>query len=388
VKNLSLSILILLLVNSSVAQTITPQEYIEAYKEIAVREMKRMGVPAGITLAQGILESECGNGELVKKSNNHFGIKCKNSWTAGGVKYNDDAIGECFRLYKTAEDSYRDHSNFLRGNQRYSELFKLSPTDYKGWSYGLKKAGYATNPKYPSLLIGCIEKYNLQQYTLLGANEVPVFDNRQYKDDVGEVDSAAGSGKFYINTFPEDTSVVQSNIDVADEIKIINGAKCIFAKKGTSLLVLATKNNVNLNKILAYNELAEEGILAKDQFVFLQKKLKVGAEDFYITLQGETVYDVSQKNGIQLQYLLNYNHLTNYTPLAGGTKLLLKNNEDKSVTVTNVQIKTVHTVKPKENLYSISKKYSVSVKNLKEWNSLTTENLSVGQILIASKPQQ
>jgi LysM repeat protein len=387
VKNLSLSLLALLFVNIVVAQTITPQEYVETYKEIAVREMKRMGVPAAITLAQGILESECGNGELVKKSNNHFGIKCKNSWTAGGVKHNDDAIGECFRLYKTAEDSYRDHSNFLRGNQRYSALFNLLPTDYKAWSYGLKKAGYATNPKYPDLLIKCIEKYNLQQYSLLGADEVPVFDKSQYKDDVA-VDSSMVSGKFYINTFPEDTSVVQSNMDVVDEIKIINGAKCIFAKKGTSLLVLATKNNINLNKILAYNELAEDGILAKDQFVFIQKKAKVGAEEFYTTQPGETLYDVSQKNGIQLQYLLNYNRLTNYTPITGGTKLFLKNREDKTVTISTIQIKTVHIVKPKENLYGISKKYLVTVKNLKEWNNLTTENLSVGQVLIASKPNQ
>ncbi|MEI9957532.1 MAG: glucosaminidase domain-containing protein [Ferruginibacter sp.] len=162
---------------------ITPEQYVAMYKDIAIREMKRMGVPAAITLAQGILETESGNSDLVKKSNNHFGIKCKSNWTGESVSHDDDAAGECFRLYKTAEDSYRDHSNFLRGNTRYGFLFKLDVKDYKGWAYGLKKAGYATNPSYPQILIKHIEQYNLQQYTLLGADEVPKYDASKYEDD-------------------------------------------------------------------------------------------------------------------------------------------------------------------------------------------------------------
>src|SRR5687768_17193708 len=153
------------------AQKISPEEYISTYKNMAVREMKRMGVPASITLAQGILETEFGNSDLVKKSNNHFGIKCKSSWTAEGVSHDDDALGECFRTYKDAEGSFRDHSNYLRGNERYAFLFKLDPRDYKAWAYGLKKAGYATNPKYPEMLIRHIEENNLQQYTMLAINE-------------------------------------------------------------------------------------------------------------------------------------------------------------------------------------------------------------------------
>ena len=141
---------------------LTPEQYIALYKDIAIREMKRMGVPAAITLAQGLLETESGNSDLVKKSNNHFGIKCKSNWTGASVSHDDDASGECFRLYKTAEDSYRDHSNFLRGSERYGFLFKLDVRDYKGWANGLKQAGYATNPKYPQILIKNIEQYNLQ----------------------------------------------------------------------------------------------------------------------------------------------------------------------------------------------------------------------------------
>src|ERR1700712_4863238 len=115
------------------AQKISVAEYVEMHKDLAIREMKRMGVPAAITLAQGILETENGNSDLVKKSNNHFGIKCKSSWTSGSVSHDDNATGECFRSYKDAEASYRDHSNYLRGNNRYAFLFKLDPTDYKGW---------------------------------------------------------------------------------------------------------------------------------------------------------------------------------------------------------------------------------------------------------------
>src|SRR6476469_4998080 len=155
------------------AQYITVDQYVAQYKDIAVREMKRMGVPAAISLAQGILETENGNSDLVKKSNNHFGIKCKSSWTAGSVSHDDDAPGECFRVYKNADDSYRDHSNFLRGNTRYAFLFKLDPRDYKAWAYGLRKAGYATNPGYPEILIKNIEDNNLEQYTLQAANQVP-----------------------------------------------------------------------------------------------------------------------------------------------------------------------------------------------------------------------
>jgi LysM repeat protein len=158
---------------AAAAQRLTVEEYVEQFKDIAMNEMKRSGVPASITLAQGILESENGNSELVKKSNNHFGIKCKSNWTGETVTHDDDANGECFRAYTNAGDSYKDHSDFLKANQRYASLFNLDPTDYAGWARGLKKAGYATNPKYPDLLIKSIEQYNLQQYSLTALNILP-----------------------------------------------------------------------------------------------------------------------------------------------------------------------------------------------------------------------
>ncbi|MBS1654134.1 MAG: glucosaminidase domain-containing protein, partial [Bacteroidetes bacterium] len=143
------------------------QKYIDAYKAIAISEMQRTGVPAAIKLAQGIHETEAGTSDLVLKSNNHFGIKCKTGWSGQSVTHTDDAPNECFRKYDSPLDSYKDHSDFLRNSPRYASLFNLDPTDYKGWAYGLKKAGYATNPKYPQIIIKLIEDYNLEDYTLI-----------------------------------------------------------------------------------------------------------------------------------------------------------------------------------------------------------------------------
>src|SRR5579863_2154932 len=146
--------------------------YINTYKEAAISEMQRSGIPASIILAQGIHETEAGTSELVRKSNNHFGIKCKDNWTGSVVYHDDDARGECFRSYDNPLDSYKDHSDFLKTSSRYAFLFKFDPTDYESWAYGLKKAGYATNIRYSQILIKLIEDYNLQQYTLIAMGKM------------------------------------------------------------------------------------------------------------------------------------------------------------------------------------------------------------------------
>ena len=150
--------------------------YISTYKDIAIAEMERTGVPASIKLAQGIHETTAGTSDLVLKSNNHFGIKCKATWTGKSVSHDDDARGECFRKYNASVDSYRDHSDFLKGSARYASLFKLDPLDYSGWAYGLKKAGYATNPRYPQVIIKLIQDYQLQNYTLIALGKGPAKD--------------------------------------------------------------------------------------------------------------------------------------------------------------------------------------------------------------------
>ena len=363
---------------------LTPVQYIELYKDIAIREMKRMGVPAAITLAQGILETESGNSSLVKKSNNHFGIKCKSNWTAASVTHDDDARGECFRSYTTADESYRDHSNFLRAGQRYAFLFRLDVKDYKAWAYGLKKAGYATNPSYPQILIKHIEQYNLQQYTLLAADEVPKFDPDKYKDDKETAIAEKNAG--------DDIEVAEESIlDISDNVITVNGSKCVYAGKGTSLLVVATKNDIPLSKLLSCNELAEDGMLVRNQYVFLEKKSKTGDKDFYTAKEGESLYDIAQKNGIQMQYMLDYNRLWGNEIIKAGTKIYLKPGLapqkviNEPVAITAAATAKTHTVQPKEGLYAIAKKYKVSIQQLKEWNKLQADTLSIGQELIVSQ---
>ncbi|MFN8244056.1 MAG: LysM peptidoglycan-binding domain-containing protein [Ferruginibacter sp.] len=351
------------------AQKITPEEYIRQYKDVAITEMKRMGVPAAITLAQGILESENGNSELVKKSNNHFGIKCKNTWTGETVYHDDDAAGECFRSYKTAEESFRDHSNFLRGNGRYAFLFQLDAADYKAWAYGLKKAGYATNPQYPDILIRNIEQYNLQQYTLAAIQELPDYDGSKYISN---------------NPVPPVPPVTDTLIKLpaADPSKItsVNNLRCVLAPRGTSLLAIAQRQKTDLAKLLEYNELTTDGLLPKTQYVFLQKKSKTGEKDFYIVQEGESLYDVAQQNGIQLASLLEYNRLNRNDKPAAGSRLWLQ--PGKNPATGHPQ---VHTVAPGEGLYAIARRYNVSVSELRNWNHLQTDELKPGQQLIIGK---
>ena len=169
-KKLKLPFVIILLLSGSTifAQSATViKDYIAKYKDIAIEEMLRTGVPASIKLAQGIHETAAGKSALVTKSNNHFGIKCKAEWKGPSVSHDDDARGECFRKYEDPFQSYRDHSDFLKTRAHYASLFQLDPTDYEGWAYGLKKAGYATNPKYPQIIIKLIKDYNLDDYTLI-----------------------------------------------------------------------------------------------------------------------------------------------------------------------------------------------------------------------------
>ena len=174
-KNIFLVILMLVLFsvkNIAQVRSVAIYEYINTYQELAIEEMKRSGVPASITLAQGILETDAGKSDLVLSSNNHFGIKCKSIWKGEKVYHDDDSKGECFRKYPKAEDSYMDHSDYLRSSTRYASLFKLDAENYKGWAKGLKAAGYATNPRYADILINYIEKYNLNQYTLIAMGKL------------------------------------------------------------------------------------------------------------------------------------------------------------------------------------------------------------------------
>lgn len=360
------------------AQRTSVEEYIEQFRETAMNEMKRSGVPASITLAQGILESESGNSELVKRSNNHFGIKCKSSWSGESVKHDDDARGECFRAYTDANESYRDHSDFLRVNKRYSALFSLDPADYEGWAKGLKKAGYATNPRYPDLLIKYVEQYNLQQYSLAVINKLPAMDIAKNIDDKENIVPVEIKNEIPV--------VDNNNMQVEPAmVSAINKTKCVYVKKGTSLLVVANNNNISLSKLMEFNDMTEEGIISKDQYIFLHKKPKTGEKEFYIVERGETLLEVAQKNGIQLKYLLEYNNLNSTAKLNADTKLYLQPIVKTADNTGEVKKGRVHLVSPKEGLYAIARKYKVTVQQLKEWNNLESDDLKIGQEIIVTK---
>lgn len=310
----------LLLCVVSFAQKITPDEYINTYRNIAIEEMKRSGIPASVTLAQGILETESGNSDLVKRSNNHFGIKCKSTWTGESVKHTDDAPNECFRKYSRPEDSYKDHSDYLKTSARYASLFQLDPSDYKGWAYGLKKAGYATNPRYPQIVISNIEKYNLQQYDHLTTEEIDNLAITKIVEVQKPVAPVVASA---------DISTIQKSIQLKTKL---NGLKAVVAPRGTSLLAIATMADVDLSKLLEYNDLTKDGLLADEQIIYLEKKPKQGNRDYYIALQKETLYDIAQNNAVQLKYLSQFNNMSGTEIVQKGTKVKLRPAASESLT--------------------------------------------------------
>lgn len=291
------------------------QDYIDTYKETAIAEMQRTGVPASIKLAQGIHETTAGTSDLVRRSNNHFGIKCKSNWTGESVRHTDDAPHECFRKYDDPSQSYRDHSDFLKGSSRYASLFNLDPLDYSAWAYGLKKAGYATNPRYPQIIIKLIETWHLQDYTLIALGKMPLENNiaKTTTEENKEVVVAVASAPI----------PVQRRDYPQGEFKI-NNTRVINATAGTSLLAIAQQYSIPLARIFEFNELERTEVLLKDQLIFLQRKRKSGSSDFHIVKQGETIQDIAQEEAIRLESLLEYNHLQSYMQPAAGEQLYLR----------------------------------------------------------------
>ena len=329
-KQLGIGVLVCLLGYYGNAQTAQQLAYIDTYKDLAVKEMKRSGIPASITLAQGLLETEAGTSDLVRRSNNHFGIKCKSTWTGPSVSHTDDAPNECFRKYATAEESYSDHSNFLKGSDRYSFLFDLASNDYKGWAYGLKKAGYATNPNYPKMLIKYIETNNLQQYDQVemipGDIAITAPEKLPEVKPVVKPEKKSPLAKVaeVVEKIVKPTPVVVKNPKLMAAKSKVNGIKALFAQKGTSLLAIATANDIPLAKLLEFNDRDTDGLLKEYQVIYLDKKMKQGNKYVYFSLQDETLYQVAQNFGIQLQYLVQYNNISGSARVKKGQKIFLK----------------------------------------------------------------
>lgn len=278
-------------------------DYIELYKDLAVKEMKRTRIPASITMAQGILESGSGNSTLARKSNNHFGIKCHSDWNGKKVYHDDDRRNECFRKYKTVYESYIDHSDFLTGKGRYSSLFDLKTTDYKGWAKGLKKAGYATDPKYSHRLIKIIEDYKL--YLLDEEQEWTREDGKK---------AVSGNDNFVIS--PYNTHVPEYN----------NGVKYIRTEDGDTFDAIANEFGLRDWELYKYNDLSKNADISKYRYLYIQsKKGKANRKhEYHVVKQGETLHYISQKYGVKMKKLLRFNDLNENARLKAGDKLNLR----------------------------------------------------------------
>lgn len=346
-----LSAVFLFSVHLLIAQGITREQYINTYKDIAIRQMNAYGIPASIILAQACLESGNGNSRLAVKGNNHFGIKCHNTWKGKRIYHNDDSRGECFRRYSNAEDSFKDHSEFLKNSRRYQSLFDLKKTDYKAWAHGLKAAGYATNPKYAQMLIDIIEKNELHKYdTPWAYQEVKYSDKqaekarkkalrqerkaeRQRKKEekraakaalktggIAAVPVAAGAAgnaaDKVAGVIPESAGgpapLQSSNLyrySMDRQIYQENGTPYIITTDGDTYAAIAKEYNLFLGELLSFNDLEHELLPQSGTMVYIGRKKKSCAERTYTVADGETMYIISQKKGIRLKSLYDLNQM-------------------------------------------------------------------------------
>jgi hypothetical protein len=308
--------------------------YVNSYKALAMAEEQRAGIPAAIILAQGLHESEAGTSELVKQSNNHFGIKCKDEWKGAVVYHDDDSRQECFRSYATAADSYKDHSDFLRRSGRYSFLFDLDPSDYEGWAYGLKKAGYATNIRYSQILIKLIKDYNLQQYSLIAMGKMRPEDevvlvapggSSAPMSAVVAAGQAATPGRSSAVTGGAVNGGLDSLASLYPEGEFaINKTRVVYARAGLSLLVIAGQYDIPLARLLEFNDMREQDVLERGQLIFLQRKRRTGSVEYHVVREGESLYAICQVEGIRYQDMLEMNQLNPGLQPATGERIYLQ----------------------------------------------------------------
>ena len=303
------------------AQRITPEEYIQTYKDIAMREMRDHKIPASITLAQGLLESGAGNSALAREAKNHFGIKCHKGWTGKTYTMDDDEKDECFRKYSNAEESFVDHSLFLTTRSRYAALFDLDITDYEGWAKGLKAAGYATNPKYAQLLIDRIELYDLAKYDKIALG--------QMTDDNVLPDIAPEDELLELAFSPDDRAAYEL-VDMTAEKRFIyenNGVRFAYAKEGETPDGLAKAFGVKLKKLCEYNLVRrpDEMVFHSGDVVYLaQLKNKNWKAKKHVVEEGETLRDVALRYAVKPEKIMKKNGLVEGQRLQTGQVLWLR----------------------------------------------------------------
>lgn len=427
--------------------------YIARYKDIAISEMVRCGIPASITLAQGLHESSCGKSPLSREANNHFGIKCKEEWTGKKYYQNDDMPNECFRVYEHAEDSYADHSDFLVTRDRYAGLFKLPMTDYKAWARGLKQCGYATNPKYAEILIKHIEQYHLDELDKQGlaliaekerlmaytggrareeapvavvqakpvttAYAAPVIAKPAYGETAVPEQAApkeAEAKHAFLETLSPESSAGSG--EPGRKQYMVNGSLALVATEDEDPLKIAFDYNIDYSYVLQFNDLDAGEHFKAGEYIFLQSKKNRGPGDRYIVQYGESMRDISQKVGMKLRELYTKNLMKPNEQVYAGETLYLqdrrssaprtmpysdflkiqssasgtpavkqpgesiaKNSATDNLTFNSRQ----YQVQPSDTLYSIARKFNISVEELKNLNNLQTSSLQTGQRLVVSK---
>ncbi len=307
-------------------------EYLNKYSSMAVSEMKRTGIPASITLAQGMLESNYGRSRLATQGNNHFGIKCHSNWNGRKIYHDDNHRNECFRSYPTAADSYRDHSDFLVNGSRYRDLFALRSNDYKGWAHGLKKAGYATDPKYPELLIRKIEEYRLWTYdngsTAPVTASQPDVTNQAEIAVSGETDKPQTEPDLPKKTVADDAGEPIKVISLTTGAKTMenNNVEYIIVESGDTYESLAEKHQLLSWEITRYNDLAPGAPLVPGQVIYLQPKRARAAQglDIHTVTAGETMHSISQLYAVKQSSLYKMNLIDEGTECRPGQKLRLR----------------------------------------------------------------
>ena len=296
--------------------------YIEKYHSIAQEQQQLHGIPASITLAQGLLESQCGESRLAREGNNHFGIKCT-GWSGDTIRHDDDELQECFRSYASAAESYNDHSLFLK-RKRYEPLYALAITDYKGWAQTLKKCGYATDPKYPEKLINIIETYELFQY-----------DDSRYQALARTVETTEPAAKpakkvqqmgsdAQLESEVED--MLAAEIGQQHVVRRRRGLYCITAREGDTFTSLATELDVKPDKLAKFNDMHRDDAIAHGDVIWLEQKAKKASDEHseHLVTEGETLLKVAQYYGIQLKSLAKLNKIKPDAEIAPGDVLILR----------------------------------------------------------------
>ena len=336
------------------AQNTSVKQYIDSFKDVAMKEMIDFKIPASITLAQGLLESGSGNSRLAKSGNNHFGIKCKKEWTGCTILEDDDALQECFRCYTNPRESYYDHSRFLKENRRYAPLFTLDIKDYKGWAAGLLTAGYATNPKYAELLISTIERNQLMRFDSLVLNGYLPFNAK-----------------------------IEPNITIVD-----NQVPAIMANKLETPDQFAKEHNSSEKRVLKYNDLPANTLIEPGEVLYLKPKKKKASVPTHLVQTGETMWLISQKYAVKLNALYKKNLMDEGTEPKPGVVLQLQDKAISRPDTGRLKAPKTHMVLMGETLYAISKRYGITVEALKSANKLDSDQISRGQELIVPSSDQ